>query len=148
MMLMLPFLLLGKTNTTRNVTLEKQLTEIERIGAQDTLYADKIEIAGYEKTISDANETFFVTNGTPFHLSAIRVTFVYSYATTAEQLHEETYDVACDIPAGETRRLMVRTFDRQHQFYYYGGRKPKRPATAYRVKYRILSYDVRVTVAE
>lgn len=144
----LSFIASAKTNTTRNVTVEKQLYALERVTDKDSLYADKISIAGYDKSVTDANESFFVTNNTPFHLTAITIKFIYSYATSSEKLHEETYRVECDIPSGETRRLMVRSFDRQHQFYYYSSRKPKRAATAYSVKYRIMSYDVRITVAQ
>ena len=98
------------------------------------------------ESVSDANESFFVTNGTPFRIARLRLKFVYYYAESGEMLHEEIRDVDCDIPSGETRRLSVRSFDRQRSMYYAGGRAPRRAAPPYRVKNEILSYDVRIVV--
>lgn len=140
----------AKTNTLRqSLTPRASLGQLERIGFADTVrYADKIVISGYEKTVTDANESFFVTNDTPFHLSRLTLRFVYTYAETGETLHEEVYEAVCDIPPGSTRQVLVRSFDRQHKFYYAEGRRPRRAATPFRLKYTLMSYDVRVTVAD
>ena len=108
----------------------------------DNLY---ITFSGYSKTVNDANETFFVTNETPFHLSRLCVKFTYSMPE-GEMLHEEFYEINCDIPAATTRQVSIRSFDRQHNFYYHLGKKPKRSATPFTVAYTLLSYDVKITV--
>lgn len=140
----------ARTNTTRRpLTPSAVVGQLNRVNAVDTaVYADRIVVSGYEKTVSDANESFFVTNNTPFHLSHLTLKFHYSYADSGEMLHEEVYEVACDIPSGATRQLLVRSFDRQHKLYYAKGRQPRRAATPFLLKYELLSYDVRITVGD
>ncbi|MDD6139818.1 MAG: hypothetical protein PUB61_00210, partial [Bacteroidales bacterium] len=84
---------------------------------------------------------FYVSNGTPFRLSRVVVKMVYTNES-GEMLHEQTYDIECDIPAGETRQLSVRSFDTQHTHYYYKSRKPRRSAIPYKVEYSLERYDV------
>lgn len=148
--LLCAFLLSARTNTLRSTaTPPEQLALLERITAADTLRMEhQIVISGYRKTVSDAKESFFVTNDTPFHLSRLQIRFTYFYGDTSEMLHEETYDIECDIPAGETRQLLVSTFDRQHKMYYLHGKQPKNPATPYTVKYRLMSFDTRINIAQ
>ena len=136
-----------KVNTLRTqLTPLSTMEELLRNGTADTLrYADRITFSGYSKTVNDANETFFVTNETPFHLSRLCVKFTYSMPE-GEMLHEEIYEINCDIPAAATRQVAIRSFDRQHNFYYHLGKKPKRSATPFTVAYTLLSYDVKITV--
>ncbi len=136
-----------KVNTLRSqLTPLSVVEELQQTGQADTLrYADRITFSGYSKTLNDANETFFVTNETPFHISRLCVKFTYSMPD-GTMIHEEFHDINCDIPAAATRQISVRSFDRQHNFYYYLGKKPKRSATPYKVAYTLLSYDVKITV--
>lgn len=136
-----------KVNTLRSqLTPLSVVEELQQTGPADTLrYADRITFSGYSKTLNDANETFFVTNETPFHISRLCVKFTYS-TPDGTMIHEEFHDINCDIPAAATRQISVRSFDRQHNFYYHLGKKPKRSATPYKVAYTLLSYDVKITV--
>lgn len=136
-----------KVNTLRpQLTPLSVVEELQQTGPADTLrYADRITFSGYSKALNDANETFFVTNETPFHISRLCVKFTYS-TPDGTMIHEEFHDINCDIPAAATRQISVRSFDRQHNFYYYLGKKPKRSATPYKVAYTLLSYDVKITV--
>ena len=61
-------------------------------------------------------------------------------------IKEATYEVPCDIPSGQMRQLGIRTFDKQHSFYYANSRKPNRPATPYSISYKLMAYDIRITV--
>ncbi len=142
--------LAARTNTTRPLTDQRTvMTCAERVTVGDTCtFSDKIILSGYKKTLNDAYESFFVDNKTPFRLSKLTVKFYYINAETGQKIHEETYDVPCDIPSGEMRQLTVRSFDRQHSFYYVDSRQPRRPATPYRIKYEIKGYDIRIAVDE
>ena len=138
----------AKTDTSRPVNSSNaQMIAIENESDSAT-YADKITLSGYRKTLTDAYESFFVNNQTPFHMSNITVTFYYTNAETGQVFKECTYEVPCDIPSGQMRQLSVRSFDRQHSFYYSGGRAPRRPATPYTIAYSLLAYDVRITVGK
>lgn len=137
----------AKTDTTRkHLSSKSQIEQIERIGHTDNgVYSDSIILSGYNKTLTDRDETFYVTNRTPFDISRLIVRFTYSDAN-GEMLHEEEYDIVCQIPAGTTRQLSVRSWDKQHTHYYYKSRKPKRSAIPYHIKYALLRYDVAITV--
>lgn len=141
---------MARTNTLRKGELrqEADLPLLERTACGDTTaFADCIIVSGYSKTVSDAYESFYVTNKTPFRLSRLILKFVYTYAGSEEILHEQVYEADCDIPSGETRQLSVHTFDRQHQLYYEGSRRPRRPATPFALSYEVVAYDVRVVVS-
>lgn len=138
----------AKTNTSRPVSASNSLMQAIENESDSAAYADKITLSGYKKTLTDAYESFFVDNQTPFHLSSLTVTFHYTNAETGQVFKECTYEVPCDIPSGQMRQLSVRSFDRQHSFYYSGSRAPRRPATAYTIKYSLEAYDVRISVGK
>lgn len=126
----------------KGLVTRSDIDRLERLVAADTVaYADRISLSGYDKTLYDRNETFYVSNRTPFRLSRVVVKMVYTNES-GEMLHEQTYDIACDIPSGETRQLSVRSFDTQHTHYYYKSRKPRRSAIPYKVEYTLERYDV------
>ena len=138
----------AKTDTIRKgLSTKSQVEQLERIADTNghSAYADSIRLSGYNKTLTDRDETFYVTNRTPFDISRLIVRFTYSDAN-GEMLHEEEYDIDCQIPAGTTRQLSVRSWDKQHTHYYYKSRKPRRSAVPYRIKYTLLRYDVAITV--
>ena len=45
---------------------------------------------------------------------------------------------------GDTQLASVRSWDPQHNFYYYGSSRPRKAATPYQVAYRLLGYDITV----
>lgn len=139
----------AKTNTTRPVAgISEKTLLMKTINAEnDTAsFADKIILSGYKKTVNDAFESFFVDNQTPFLISHLTLKFQYTNALTGQIIKEATYEVQCDIPSGQMRQLSIRTFDKQHSFYYANSRKPNRPATPYSISYKLMAYDIRITV--
>lgn len=97
-----------------------------------------MEMSGYEKTLRSRKETFFMTNRSDRPVAGIRLTLEYS-DMQGRQLHKRTADIACDIPAGETRLLSVPSWDLQQAWYYFRS-KPVRTnaqATPYKVSYDI-----------
>lgn len=137
----------AKTDTTRKNLSEKPQAElIERIAGKDTgTYSDSIILSGYDKTLTGRDETFYVTNRTPFRISRLVIKFSYT-DSYGNMLHEEEYDIDCDIPAASTRQIAVKSWDKQHNHYYYKSRKPRRSAVPFHVKYTLLRYDVAITV--
>ena len=67
----------AKTDTTRkHLSSKSQIEQIERIGHTDNgVYSDSIILSGYNKTLTDRDETFYVTNRTPFDISRLIVRF-------------------------------------------------------------------------
>ena len=127
----------AKTNTTRPVAgISEKALLMKTINAEnDTAsFADKIILSGYKKTVNDAFESFFVDNQTPFLISHLTLKFQYTNALTGQIIKEAM------------RQLSIRTFDKQHSFYYANSRKPNRPATPYSISYKLMAYDIRITV--
>lgn len=83
-----------------------------------------ISISGFDKPLNSGYETFFTANKSDKPL--IKLWLTISYTTVGgQQLHARTEEIKTDIPAGETRQLSIRSFDRQKSFYYHKSRKPR-----------------------
>lgn len=147
MFLVLSVYAIGKDNTQRiGLVTKSEILALEKASVADTLaYSDKIILSGYSKTVSDRDETFYVTNKTPFRISRLVVEMVYTNME-GKMLHQQDYDIVCDIPSGETRQVAVRSFDTRHSHYYYKSRKPRRSAIPYCVAFSIKRYDVSLMV--
>ncbi len=78
-----------------------------------------ISIAGYEKAQNSSTESFFVINESDLNLKGINLSIEY-LNTKDEQLHLNTLTIDCDIPSLHTRSLTIRSWDRQHLWYYIG----------------------------
>ena len=138
----------GRTRTTQ-ANLHTNAVVMENIvpDADDSvaLAVDQsaITLRGYSKRASDSKETFFVTNNTQYRLSAIRLTMRYT-GMDGMMLHEREVTVPVAIGPGETQMAAIRTWDPQHNFYYYGSSRPRKAATPYQVAYRLTGYDITI----
>lgn len=104
---------------------------------------DGIVMKGFSKRASDTNESFFLTSRLTHRVSSVRLLMRYT-TMDGTLLHERKVVVPIDLPPGATRLVQVKTFDRQRMFYYYGGPKPRKSATPFRVAYRLTGYDIPV----
>lgn len=86
---------------------------------------DQVKITGFDKRADMRMESFFVTNTTDKRLVAIEFTVTY-YTMSGRQLHWRSEEIDCDIPAGETRKFDIKSFDTQKSFYYHKTGAPKR----------------------
>ncbi|MBQ7690844.1 MAG: hypothetical protein IJT30_06630 [Muribaculaceae bacterium] len=102
-----------------------------------------ITLRGFNKRLRDSKETFLVTNNTDRRISALRITLRYS-TLDGSMIHERTVTIPVMINPHQTQLAEVKTFDTQHQFYYYAGPTPKKSATPFQVAYRLVGYDVPV----
>lgn len=95
-----------------------------------------VSCSGFEKTLRSGIESFFVTNHTDSTLTRMHITLEYSDMGD-RQLHRRSEAVAVDIPAGETRRVEIKSFDRQATFYYHLSAAPRTRTTATPFKVRL-----------
>lgn len=102
----------------------------------------QIVFSGYDKTISSKIESFFITNKTDCLLESITIEIEY-LTTESAQLHKRYERIAYPIPAGETRKIDIRTWDKQNSFFYYLSVKPRRQATPFMVRITPLSCTLR-----
>lgn len=107
----------------------------------DTVRGDEcraLQVSGFEKPLRAMRESMFVTNTSPDTVTGFGIEITYT-DTRGRQLHKAAHDVAEEIPAGETRRVEVRSFDRSGLFHYRLSPAPRRAAQA-------TPFDVRVRV--
>lgn len=95
-----------------------------------------LSLYGYDKPLNASAESFYAVNGSGSDIVMLTVEFTY-FDMKGRQLHKAEHTLRCDIPAGETRKLSVPTWDRQHSLYYYKSTVPRRSATPYSVTHVI-----------
>lgn len=104
-----------------------------------TVGLDSIGMYGYDKPQKASKETFFLKNGATFSIGKATVEIEY-LDMQSRQLHVRRYEVDIEIPSGQTRKIDIPTWDRQHSFYYYLSAKPKRvSATPYKIKASVVA---------
>lgn len=91
---------------------------------------DAVRLSGFDKTVRSRTESFFATNALADSADIIELWVTLDYRDThGRQLHKADHKVKCHIPAGQTRRLSVPSFDRQGTFYYHLSPAPRSSAT-------------------
>lgn len=109
--------------------------------AHDDLQAPLFK--GYDKTLGADVETFYIVNRADRPLTGLDMDIVY-YSMDSGQLHRRRLSLSCDIAPGETRQFNVRSWDRQHSFYYHRSAPPRRDgARPYRITVEPVAYFLR-----
>lgn len=118
----------AQRTTRKGLRVETQ-AEMPSKGTADTIIAgdepNAITIAGYDKPLRSANETFFITNRSSYNISGLRIRIKY-LDTHGRTLHQRECLIPIDIPSGETRQAKIKSWDIQRSFYYKMSTKPKR----------------------
>lgn len=96
-----------------------------------------IVVSGYDKPLRSYGESFFVTNKPDSAITGVELTIDYR-DIRGRQLHHRSLRHDIDLPAGETRRADIRSWDRRQTFYYIRGPKPRTSG--------VTPYDVKITV--
>lgn len=136
-------------------TTQRQLStnapRLERIATQlngdtiidDDIPADAIELRGFVKRASDSKESFFVTSNLKQRISGLHLRLRYT-TLDGQPLTEREVTIPVDLRPGETKLVAVKSFDIQRMFYYFGGPKPRKAATPFRVAFRLTGYDITI----
>lgn len=101
----------------------------------------ELTVSGFDKLLTSKKESFFISNNSNVCVRTVTLTVTY-LDTDGAMLHQSTHTLALDLPAGETRRVQIPSFDKQGVFYYYLSDVPRtrRPATPFMVKVTVDSY--------
>ena len=94
---------------------------------------NSITFSGFDKEVNSSRESFLVTNGSEIILTGIEIRIDY-LDMEGRMLHSNIVREKCHIPAGETRRIDIKSWDTQHTYYYHLGNEPKKVATPFNVK--------------
>lgn len=118
-------------------------SEVDSADAMSEVNPEGIVMKGFSKRASDTRESFYVTSRLSHRVSSLRLLMRYT-TMDGKLLHERRIVVPVDLKPGETRQVSVKSFDAKRQFYYYGGAKPRKSATPFKVAYRLTGYDIPV----
>lgn len=97
-----------------------------------------IRFYGYDKTVTSNIESFFISNGLDRDISGMDLIIKYT-DMKGRQLHKRSVHIDCNLPAGETQRHDIKSWDTQKSFYYHKSAKPKRQATPFDTRLELLS---------
>lgn len=92
-----------------------------------------VTFSGYDKPATADKETIFITNNTDRELTS--VSFYINYKDiNGSQLHKRLVNLQVNIPAGETRIAIFKSWDLQKSFRYKKSRETRRDSYSYSVE--------------
>lgn len=100
---------------------------------------DQIRFSGFDKTLRNSKESFFIRNLTDKTLKGV-VLYIDYRTPDGRQLTKRFLKLSCAIPPGETRKADIPSFDTQHSFYYADSEHPKRGGNPFRVFFDPVAY--------
>ena len=125
--------------------LKPQDFEGREISADDSLEwtgkIREISFVGYDKEPNSNKESFLLVNPSDKKVLGYKVKIDY-LDLQGRMLHSRIIEETCEVPAGETRRIDIPSWDTQHTYYYYLGNEPKRVATPFKVVFEPLSFRI------
>ena len=104
-----------------------------------------IRFYGFDKTVSSNIESFFISNGLDREISGLDIIITYT-DMKGRQLHKRSAHLDCNVPPGETKRHDIKSWDTQKSFYFHKSVRPKRQATPFDVKLRLLSVTLQKAI--
>lgn len=102
---------------------------------------DSLSFSGFEKPGASSTESFFITNHTDRTMTAIALYIEY-LTPDGRQLHKRYLKLDCNIPAGETRKADIKSWDSQKAFHYEKS-APTRTSSSFTVKFDPVAFWLR-----
>ncbi|MDE7115813.1 MAG: hypothetical protein K2O56_05240 [Muribaculaceae bacterium] len=103
---------------------------------------NQIVFTGFDKNQNNSKESFFIINKTDRELTGVSLYIEY-ITPDRRQLHKRFLKLTCSIPAGETRKADIQSWDTQKSFYYYKSNPSKRKGNPFDVKFDVIAYYLR-----
>lgn len=100
---------------------------------------DQVVFTGFDKNQGNSKESFFIINNTDRTLKGVSLYIDYR-TLDGRQLHKRFFKLKCNIPAGETRKSDIPTWDTQHSFYYHKSKTSKHRGNPFDVKFDPVAY--------
>lgn len=110
---------------------------VDSIQNADSHYFQEITCAGFDKTSTNSKESFFILNSSERNILGVEIELVY-YDMQHRQLHRRIERMPLDVPAGDTRKIDITSWDTQKSFHYYKSNRPSRRTST--------PFDVRMTL--
>lgn len=97
----------------------------------DSLF-QQISFYGFDKPLSSNIETFFLQNKSANTIKKVVMEIEY-FTIDSLQLHKRSVEIDCDVPPHETRKIDIKSWDKQKSYYFHQSVKPRRQATPFNV---------------
>lgn len=130
-----------KTTLTLSPPKEKTTKQIETIVIDTTSnekeVLSRIICAGFDKTPTSTKESLFISNHTGRNIYSVTLSITY---LTRDSLVLDRRQVTVNkaIPAGETRKFDINSFDTQRSFHYFKSITSRRPTTPFDVRINVI----------
>ncbi len=98
-----------------------------------------VSFSGYDKEAQSNVESFFVTNNTDRILKELTLT-IYYRTLDKRLLHSRNVTIELNAKPGATVKADIKSWDRQHTFYYHRGNRPRKKATPYEVTFHVEAF--------
>lgn len=100
-----------------SVTLRSLFPDMRLVAANQLLPSEKPVFTGFDKRLNNSKESFFIIN--PSKSDIVGATICLTYHTPdGRMLHRRYATINTLIPAGETRKVYLPSWDTQRSFYY------------------------------
>ena len=100
--------------------------------APDSTLQSSFHFSGFDKKGTSSVENFFVTNRSEKFVKSLYLRISY-FMPDGRLLHRRLEKIDCNLPAGETRNVEIKSWDRQHSFYYVKSLGQHKSATPFDV---------------
>ena len=103
--------------------------------------AGKLNFMAYDKKTGASKETFFIDNGSDKSLKGIELEISY-FNSKGKLIHRRTVEISQPIPAKETRKVDIASWDTQKSYHYINSVPSQKGSTPYTVRFKVLSCSV------
>lgn len=100
-----------------------------------------LRFSGFEKKLNSTTESFFVTNQGTSNVKKLTIKIIYT-TDDGRAIHERTEPVSLTLPPGATKQVSLKSWDRQHSYYYFANPPARSQAIPFRVKFLPLSLTI------
>lgn len=97
--------------------------------------------SGFDKKGSAQKESFFISNSTQYDIAALEVVLTYE-TPDGRMLDSRNRKINIAIPAGETRKADIPTFDIQKSFHYFKSNPSRQGSAPFKVKIQLLNLEI------
>lgn len=126
-----------QSNPEQNKTGDRIILTADSLAVYDSI-RKAVRFYGFDKTVASNLESFFINNGLDSDIEGMEIDIFYN-DMKGRRLHRRNVNLDCSIPAGETIRTDIKSWDSQKSFYFHQSVRPKRQATPFDVKIELTS---------
>ena len=122
-------------------SINRNYTKIDIPNADDNTITNQLFFFGFDKPLNSSYESFFITNSLDKDIVGLDLEIEY-LTTDSLPLHKRVVNIECNLRKKETKRVDIKSWDKQKSFYFHKNSKPRKQATPFIVGFRLISYYI------